>query len=135
MEKTILLKYLKIYLDIDLKIILLNYQTIKISRRLMDEECCKKLWHSSNQFECSNYFDDLTKSFLDLYLAKFSIFQQEILYFYISAKSFFSCKNDTAALMTLKRKIIRGEISQIYRFHSMLCNVFLSLLISSHHRS
>jgi len=43
MEKTILLKYLKIYLDIDLKIILLNYQTIKINRKLMDEECCKKL--------------------------------------------------------------------------------------------
>jgi len=66
MEKTILLKYLKIYLDIDLKIILLNYQTIKINRKLMDEECCKKLWHSSNQLERSNYFDDLTKSFLDL---------------------------------------------------------------------
>ena len=36
-----------------------------------DEQCCKKFWHSINRWVLSNYIDDPTKIFSDLYLAKF----------------------------------------------------------------
>ena len=47
-ERTILLKYLKI--RDDMKIILLDH---RITWESQDEQCCRKFWHSRNQFKYS----------------------------------------------------------------------------------
>jgi len=49
MKRTSLLKYLKIELDTDLKIILLECQNNYVGL----EQCCKKFWHFSNRFWAS----------------------------------------------------------------------------------
>jgi len=65
-RKMILLKYLKIWLDIDLKIILLNYQNNYVG--------CSNMSDAAKDFDIlaawHNYFN-LTKLFLNLYLTKF----------------------------------------------------------------
>jgi len=43
------LNYLKIYVDIDMKIITLNHQNNNVRHSNM--RCCKKFWHFSNQLE------------------------------------------------------------------------------------
>jgi len=73
----ILMKYLKIELDADLKIILSNYQNNYVGIYIKhDKQCSKNFWHSNNssnlQFEfLHNYFHSPTKLFSDLYLANF----------------------------------------------------------------
>jgi len=52
MEITILLKYLKIYLDIDLKIILLDYQNNYVQNSsVMNNMNYNKFWYSSKQLK------------------------------------------------------------------------------------
>jgi len=68
MERTVLLKYLKIYLDTDLKIILLDCENnYEVHWLLERQNFCsiagKRFLH--------NYFSS-TKLFSDLYLTKFS---------------------------------------------------------------
>jgi len=76
----ILLRYLKIWQDIELKIILLNYQNYYIRHS-------NTMSNAAENFDILvinlnvlyNYiFDDLTKLFSDLYLAKFLDFSKTI---------------------------------------------------------
>jgi len=79
---TILLKYLKIWLDIDLKIILLKYQNYYVKRSSMSD-AAKNLDVLASLSVLHNYFDSLSKlSVIDLYLTKFLD---------TLAKSFFPC--------------------------------------------
>jgi len=47
----VLLKYLKIYLETDLKIILFRSSKQLCRTLKYNEQCCTKFWRSSNQFE------------------------------------------------------------------------------------
>jgi len=81
-KRMVLLKYLKIWRDTDLKIILLN-QNNYLKRLKCWWQCRKKFQHSSNQFEHPhNYLIVQTKLFSNLYLSEFSD---------ASAKPFFLC--------------------------------------------
>jgi len=77
----ILLKYLKILLDTDLKIILLK-QNNYVGNSSMMNNTAKNLTSSTSLSVLHNYFDDPAKLFSDLYLAKFLD---------ISAKLFYPC--------------------------------------------
>jgi len=67
MERTILLKYLKIELDTDLKIIMLAHQNNYVGNSSMMSNAAKNL----DILVLHNYFDGPIQLFSDLYLAKF----------------------------------------------------------------
>jgi len=67
MERTILLKYLKIELDTDLKIIMLAHQNNYVGNSSMMSNAAKNL----DILALHNYFDGPIKLFSSLYLAKF----------------------------------------------------------------
>ena len=71
MERTVFLKYLKIQLDTDLKIILLDHQNNYVGRSSQLLDCQNFLQPCSSRLNVlHNYFDGPTKFFADLYLAK-----------------------------------------------------------------
>jgi len=79
-EKTILLMYLEILLDLNLKIIL-DHQNNYVRFKLVTRTSINSLQHSIMHSSCSNvlynYFDGPTKLFSDLNLIKFLDTQQQ----------------------------------------------------------